>query len=117
MDRSPAVWIVVLSTQGFGTELQEKIAEIANRVPEATIVADVVGSLADTFGASTSGHVVAYDREGRLMFSGGITGARGHVGDNAGRRDLITALRDDHDDSHEHPIFGCGLHDPEPMQP
>jgi len=116
-DRSPAVWIVVLSAQGFGKELEERIAEIARRVPEATIVSDVEGSVADTFGASTSGHVVVYDREGGLLFSGGITGARGHVGDNAGRRDVITALHDDRDDSHEHPIFGCGLDDPEPRQP
>lgn len=115
MDHSPAVWIVVLTPQGIAKDWEERISDIAHRIPEATIVRDMEGSAADTFGASTSGHVVVYDREGRLLFSGGITGARGHVGDNDGRRGLLAALHgDDHD--HEHPIFGCGLDDPEPLQ-
>ena len=41
--------------------------------------------------SKTSGQVVVYDAKGALLFSGGITAARGHMGDNAGR-DRITAL-------------------------
>lgn len=122
MDESTAVWIVVLSPNGMANDLEERIADIARRIPEATIVRDDEGRAADTFGASTSGHVVVYDRDGRLVFSGGITGARGHVGDNSGRRGLIAALHSGRDHVHEHPIFGCGLDDPatgapEPLQP
>lgn len=117
MDRAPAVWIVMLSPQGILKEWdQSSIANIANRIPEATIVTDVDGRAADRFGASTSGHVVVYDREGSLVFSGGITGARGHIGNNDGRRGLIAAVHGTRDHAHEHPIFGCGLHDPEPIQ-
>lgn len=116
MDQSPAVWIVLLSPQGLVKDWQEKIAAIAQRIPEATIVTDVEGKMADTFGASTSGHVVVYDHDGRLTFSGGITEGRGHVGDNASRRDLVAALRGG-DHAQERPIFGCGLDDPEPRQP
>ena len=36
------------------------------------------------FGAETSGQTLLYDRDGRLLFSGGTTGSRGHDGDNAG---------------------------------
>jgi hypothetical protein len=114
-DSAPAVWIVLLSPHGMAKNWEENIANIAKRIPEATIVTDVDGKAADTFGASTSGHVVVYDREGRLAFSGGITGARGHVGDNDGRRGLIGALHGG-GDAHEYPIFGCGLDDPEPLQ-
>ena len=115
--RSAAVWIVLLSPQGIAQAWDEtNIAQIAQRVPEATIVTDVTGVEADRFGASTSGHVVVYDRAGGLAFSGGITGARGHIGDNAGRRGLMVALRGGDAHAHEHPIFGCGLDDPEPIQ-
>jgi hypothetical protein len=117
MNRPPAVWIVLLSPQGIVKDWNEHIAAIAQRIPEATIVTDVEGEAAHRFGASTSGHVVVYDHAGELMFSGGITEGRGHVGENQGRRDLIAALRGgDHDHDHEHPIFGCGLDDPEPRQ-
>ena len=114
-DHAPAVWIVLLSPQGIVKDWHEHIAAIAQRIPEATIVTDVEGTAADKFGASTSGHVVVYDRAGQLVFSGGITGGRGHVGDNESRRDLIAALRGG-DQVLEHPIFGCGLDDPEPRQ-
>jgi hypothetical protein len=113
----PAVWIVVMNAHGVVPDWEAKIADIAHRIPEATIVTDVDGRAADAFGAATSGHVVVYDREGRLAFSGGITGARGHVGDNEGRRDLIAALHEGSEHAREHPIFGCGLDDPQPRQP
>ena len=117
MGRSTAVWIVLLSPNGIARDWDKtNIAHIADRIPEATIVTDKLGSEADKFGASTSGHVVVYDRAGRLAFSGGITGARGHVGDNDGRRGLILALRDGAIRPNEHPVFGCGLDDPEPIQ-
>ena len=117
MNDSPNVWIVLLSPHGIARDWSARIAEIAARIPEATIVTDVEGTAADRFGASTSGHVVLYDRAGQLLFSGGITGGRGHVGDNDGRRGLVTALHGGDDHAHEHPIFGCGLDDPEPLQP
>jgi hypothetical protein len=116
MDHSPAVWIVLLSPAGMAKGWEQSVANIKQRIPEARIVTDVEGKAADVFGASTSGHVVMYDRERKLVFSGGITGARGHVGDNDGRRGLIAATHDGHDHDHEHPIFGCGLDDPEPRQ-
>lgn len=115
MERSPAVWIVLLSPRGIVKDWHEHIAAISDRIPEARIVTDLEGRVAQTFGAATSGHVVVYDQDGTLMYSGGITGARGHVGDNAGRRDMIAALRGD-GHAPEHPIFGCGLDDPEPRQ-
>ena len=51
---------------------------------------------------------VVYDRSGTLIFSGGITGSRGHVGDNHGKRavlahPLATAGEQRHD------VFGCGM--------
>jgi hypothetical protein len=116
MQRSPAVYIVLLNPHGLVKDWNEVMANIAARIPEATIVTDVDGAAAGKFGASTSGHVVLYDRDGTLSFSGGITGGRGHVGDNDGRRGLVAALHGGSEHAHEHPIFGCGLDDPEPIQ-
>lgn len=112
---APAVWILLLDPLSAGSDWDRTpIADAARRIGNATVVTDAVGAEAARFGASTSGHVVIYDSSGRLQFSGGITGARGHVGDNDGRRSVLTLLRNDQAHLHRHPVFGCGFHDPEP---
>ena len=64
----------------------------AAAIPGVTALADPEGREAQRFGAVTSGHVLLYDRTGQLMFTGGITGSRGHVGDNAGCDRVIRLL-------------------------
>jgi hypothetical protein len=54
----------------------------ASSLAGVRVAADVDGREAALFGATTSGHVVFYDTSGRLLFSGGITPARGHQGDS-----------------------------------
>jgi len=63
----------------------------AARIPGVERLADRDGVEARRFGTITSGQALLYDREGRLVFSGGITPGRGHAGDNAGR-DAIVAF-------------------------
>jgi hypothetical protein len=84
----------------------------AGRIPGAIRVADPGGPTGEArrFGARTSGHVAVYDRHGALVFSGGITGSRGHVGDNVGRRAAIDALRGAPAPA-LHAVFGCSLED------
>lgn len=60
------------------------------------------------FGARTSGYVVVYDPRGARRFAGGITGARGHAGDNVGRQAVLAALAGDARDA-KHAVFGCAL--------
>ena len=62
----------------------------ATAIPGIRVAADPDGKLATRFGATASGHLLLFDKAGRLLFSGGITGARGHEGDNAGLDTLIT---------------------------
>jgi len=57
-------------------------------LPGVVVSADPLGATARAFGASTSGQVLLYDRDGALRFAGGITGARGQQGDNAGEAAL-----------------------------
>jgi len=83
----------------------------AAAIPGVSVVADRDGSEARRFRAATSGTVVAYDAEGDLLFAGGITGGRGHSGDNPGRARLTAALGGTGDALHESPVFGCAVED------
>jgi hypothetical protein len=76
------------------------------------VAPDRNGVEARRFGAGTSGHVVIYGGDGRLLFSGGITGARGHVGDNVGLERAIASLRADSPTCARSPVFGCLLGEP-----
>jgi hypothetical protein len=88
--------------------------EAAERL-HATIVPDVNGRYAARFGALTSGAVLYFSaaRENgkrELLFSGGVTGGRGRVGENAGVEELKAALYSDRETGDgKTPVFGCGL--------
>ena len=78
-------------------------------LPGVQPVHDPAGKLAARFGAVVSGHVLLYDSNGRLSFSGGITHARGHEGDNPGRLAIEDIVSGDGDVPHDSPVYGCGL--------
>lgn len=96
------------STDSDGGDARGDLWRTALEVPGATLVVDEGGATAERLGATTSGHVVLYHR-GRLVFSGGITRARGHEGDNPGRaaiRDYVLNGSLPHETT---PVFGCPL--------
>jgi hypothetical protein len=76
------------------------------------MVHDHDGVEARRFGAATSGQVILYDARGTLLFSGGITPARGHSGDSTGRDAILALLIDGSSEASETPVFGCSLFDP-----
>jgi hypothetical protein len=86
---------------------------IASAIAGVTVRTDIDGSLARECGARTSGQVFVYETDGRLVFEGGITESRGHVGDNQGR-DVLTELLSAHNPSHppltHTPVFGCAIY-------
>jgi hypothetical protein len=81
----------------------------ARAIPGVQVMTDRDGALAARFGATTSGHTVVYDAQGRLVFSGGITGARGHEGDNAGLAMIRTQLARRSLEVGNTPTYGCEL--------
>src|SRR5262244_4638220 len=83
----------------------------AAQIPGVTALRDDDGVEASHFGAATSGHVVLYDAKGRLLFSGGITSARGHEGDSFGRQRILALLTTGTADRSDAPVFGCALHE------
>jgi hypothetical protein len=82
--------------------------EAAGQVSGARRILDRGGIEAKRFGARTSGQVVVY-RRGALEFAGGITGSRGHAGDNIGRQSVMQVLAGAPPRDHRHGVFGCGL--------
>jgi hypothetical protein len=81
----------------------------AARIPGVTAVRDDLGQEAALFGAQTSGHTFLYDVRGNLLFSGGITAARGHAGDSAGQDLVLSLVRGNKNQGATAAVFGCGL--------
>jgi hypothetical protein len=107
---APRTYIVFVkpSSMPDGWEKSE-LWNRAARLPGATIVRDDDGREAEVFGAATSGQTFVYDAEGSLQFSGGITGSRGHAGDNAGRASVVAVLNHLKSDRATAKVFGCSL--------
>jgi hypothetical protein len=92
--------------EGWGrSELEQDLAAI----PDVHVLMDRGGAIAKRFGVETSGHVVLYDPQGRLTYSGGITAARGHGGDNHGRAAVIDRILAKEGRRSGSPVFGCPL--------
>jgi hypothetical protein len=81
----------------------------AAAIPGVTVVTDENGKEAARFGAETSGHTLVFDRNGTLIFTGGITASRGHAGSNAGENSVLAALNQQAIDHARTPVFGCSL--------
>jgi hypothetical protein len=109
-DRKPKTYVVFLKPLGFaeGWE-QTDLWRTATSLPNVTVVRDDEGTEAERFGAVISGQTVLYDDAGTLIFSGGITGARGHAGDNAGRASLVALLNRGRPQRSWTSVFGCRL--------
>jgi hypothetical protein len=83
----------------------------ASVIPGIAVHSDDDGTEARLFHSRTSGQVIAYDRNGRLVFEGGITAARGHSGDNPGRSALEAVLEGKLTGVMKPAVFGCPLFD------
>ena len=81
----------------------------AAMIPGVKVMLDEEGIEAHRFGSQTSGQIMLYSADGRLLFSGGITSSRGHSGDNDGRNSLISFLTNGSGEQTETPVFGCPL--------
>jgi len=80
----------------------------ATQIGGALRIVDPGGEEARRFGARTSGHTVVFDGAGILRFSGGITGSRGHAGNNVGRA-AVEKLLSGSEGLHDHAVFGCSM--------
>lgn len=110
-EQRPRAYVVFIKPQGVAAEWEKTdLWQTAARIPDVTVVRDLHGLETHRFGAETSGQTMLYATDGRLLFSGGTTGSRGHEGDNQGRESLLALLS--HRDPHQSntPVFGCPLY-------
>lgn len=106
----PRTYVVFLKPSSFSDGWEKTgLWEAAEALPDTTVLRDDDGREAIRFGAATSGQTMLYDATGKLLFSGGITGARGHAGDNEGRSAVVSLL--DQLETHHRTtnVFGCSL--------
>jgi hypothetical protein len=106
-------YVLFLKPAGFSEEWEKSdLWQSAASIPGVTAVIDDEGAEAKRFHAATSGQTLLYDAGGRLLFSGGITGSRGHSGDNAGRSAIMSFVNSGAAERTESFVFGCPLFDP-----
>ena len=80
----------------------------AEAIPGVLALTDDNGDAARRFGAATSGETLLYAPNGRLLFHGGLTGSRGHEGDNAGLSAAVAWLHGVSGPS-QSPVYGCPM--------
>jgi hypothetical protein len=107
--------VLMIRPKGFprGWE-QTDLWRSAAAIPGVTVLADEDGIEARRYGAETSGQALLYSTDGRLLFAGGITDSRGHIGDNAGRSTteslvINKGVSTQPDVVARTPVFGCPL--------
>lgn len=106
----PRTYVLFLkpSSTDAGWE-QTDLLKRATAIPGVRVLRDDDGLEARRFGAETSGQTFLYDDHGALTFSGGITGSRGHAGENDSERTLIALLSEGQPAERSTSVFGCPL--------
>ena len=109
-----AVWVFFLKPPGC-TEAWVKtdLWRQASAIPGVRVRVDDNGQAARRFGAATSGEALLYAPDEKLLYLGGLTGARGHEGDNAGLSAVAALLERPETwnkaQPAQEPVYGCPL--------
>lgn len=104
------VFIVLVPPEGAAADrVGGDIEERARSLSGVEVAVDPEGIEPRRFRIRTSGHVLLYGVDGGLLFSGGITDSRGHLGESVGSRALLAHLRGGESTQKIVPVFGCPL--------
>ena len=107
-------YVVLMRPIGFSDAwVKTDLWRNASKIPGVSVLVDQDGIEAKRFQAVTSGQVILYGADGRLLFSGGITGSRGHVGDNAGEAAIESLINTGSAEADHSSVFGCPMFNPE----
>lgn len=82
----------------------------ASALPGIELHWDDDGREARRFEALTSGEVLLWSAAGRLLFRGGITPSRGHIGDNEGRSTILSLIQRESAAPRSTSVYGCPIH-------
>ena len=109
----PRAYVAILKPRGLSEDWDATgIRRAALRIPGVKVIRDEDGGEARSFGAQTSGQTFLYDARGKLLFSGGITAARGHAGQSVGRTAILSLLNQEPAQVATSSVFGCSLLSP-----
>lgn len=81
----------------------------ASAIPGVETVCDEGGVEAKRLRVETSGQALLFSADGHLIFRGGITPARGHMGENAGSESVAAYLEGKQAPVAQARVFGCSL--------
>lgn len=110
VDRHVKTYVVFIKPDGSSDDWDSTdLWSSASAIPGTIVVRDESGIEAKRFQAATSGQTLLYDQNGKLLFRGGITGARGHEGDNGGRSAIVSLINTGTVLLDETPVYGCPL--------
>jgi hypothetical protein len=112
------VWLLFLKSPNLAAPAEQSaLWQTAKSIPGVNVAADPDGVEARRFGAQTSGHLAVYGSDRNLLFSGGITESRGHVGDNSHLEQVLSVLAGSTaPGSRFAPVYGCALNDRTPTR-
>jgi hypothetical protein len=106
----PKAYVVFIKPVGTSNTFDDTdLWRTAQDIPGVSVLRDEDGRETERFGAETSGQALLYDANGRLIFGGGITGSRGHAGDNIGRASILALLNREAGSRPATSVFGCPL--------
>ena len=107
------VYVVFWKPTGYPTDWEKtSLWKSAAAIPGVEALTDEGGLEARRFHAVTSGQTFLFDASRHLVFSGGITAGRGHVGDNVGRDTVVSLLTTGQAKRNKSFVFGCSLFSP-----
>jgi hypothetical protein len=110
VSKPPTVRVIFVKPPGTASDwTRTDLWREASSMKYVRTYLDDRGLEAQRFHAETSGLTLLYDQAGILKFQGGITFARGHEGDNAGRTAIREFLQEGHSNLSRTPVFGCSL--------
>ena len=107
---APAITVLFFRPRNSGW-MPNDLWNQAQNLEEGHAVWDDEGQEARRFGARTSGYVLLYSSDGDLLFRGGVTGSRGHQGDNYGLDQLVASFDSRRLARTTGLVFGCALND------
>jgi hypothetical protein len=117
---TPQIFALIFEPSHDGsesTELSRKDEDFArtsiskklSKLNGVELISDPGSLIAQSFGAMTSGHALVYSPTGSLVYSGGLTPTRAHVGPNTGSSTLLKLLTGGEPVIQDAPVYGCPL--------
>lgn len=102
---------IVFSGPGANPGSKAENILLAEQLKDEQIEYTTEAEAVNRYGARTSGQTFIYNAAGKLVFSGGITDARGTAGDSIGLK-AIEAVSRGQSCPPGAPVYGCALQTP-----